>query len=222
MRMRSNSLSQIEEPVIEFTLDRVNYRLTRLDLDEFLRLNKRALHISDDYGFYLSLHRMLRAQDKDLNFAQVYAALTMLAGQSSKWVDDWKGSFAFLFLVHLQREDGRRFEYLLNIYNHRDALYYGLRKILPDGEMNFDMRLLYKPFEEEFSCLEINGFIAWLHGYLIGFFRSSKKYWTQPFFHRVDSNLILFGYKDGEFFERRCESEEEYDELLVHLQRTVK
>jgi hypothetical protein len=203
----------VETEPIEFEVGSLGYQLTRLGDGEFLELHTRSLAIADDHGFYLSLYWQAEERGRRLGFAQCYAALRTLCGESGRWFDDWKGSFAFPFRLRVSK-GSRQFEYLLNIYNHRDSLYFGFYKILRPDESGYDTRSLYQPFADEFSRVEINQFIAYFYGYLLGYFRAIEQRYREPFLHEVRSNLILFGYCDGEFFERQCESEEEYERLL--------
>jgi len=63
--------------------------------------------------------------------------------------------------------------------------------------------------------------IAYIYNYLKGFIEgycqvvSSEN--MEEFFKNIDSNLILYGYQDGNFFEEDYEDEEEYQEALSKL-----
>ena len=67
--------------------------------------------------------------------------------------------------------------------------------------------------EDEFSREEINYFIAYFYGYLEGRLEMLLEYGTppDPFLHRVQSNLILYGFHEGRFFEEDFDSQEEFE-----------
>lgn len=74
--------------------------------------------------------------------------------------------------------------------------------------------------ENEFYRQEINEFISYLYGYLVGVSEWVCQTQTQPFFKRIDSNHILYGYRNGEFFEEQIDSEEEYKAAIQSLEET--
>lgn len=58
----------------------------------------------------------------------------------------------------------------------------------------------------EFSREEINEFISYFSGYLKGCSEWISLFPRQPFIKKIDSNHILYGYRDREFFEEQIES----------------
>jgi hypothetical protein len=204
----------MKSKVINLKKDKIHYRLTRLDDDAYDKFFPDALPIEDDCWFCHQLYRSMEQLGYPLNFAQVYVALKLLSGESNEALDDWKGSFAFPFKLDIRKENGK-FAYLLNIYNIRETLYFGFRKILtPDEKKRYDRWVIHRPIENEFSREEINDFTSCFYGYLLGFFEVVKEGYNEPFFKRVDSNGILFGYKDGQFFEEHYKDEKEYKKAV--------
>jgi len=203
--------------VINVAVDNILCRCSRLDGKEHFELEKNSLAIADDYGFYMRFYHFLEQRGDYLNFAQIYATLKSLCGESGKGYDDWKGSFSFPFLVEVKKGE-KIFRYLLNIFNYRDSLYFGIRKPLQPDDDKFDRQLIHQPFEDEFSREEINSFITSFYAYLVGFFREIKPSYDEFFFKRVDSNGILFGYKDGQFFQEHYNSPEEYKKAVMMLE----
>ncbi|QEP43487.1 hypothetical protein D5085_10320 [Ectothiorhodospiraceae bacterium BW-2] len=59
--------------------------------------------------------------------------------------------------------------------------------------------------------------INYIVGFLTGYFESVNKGYDEFFFHTVRSNLILFGYKDGNFFDNQYETEEKFNEALQEV-----
>jgi hypothetical protein len=203
---------------IDFELDEIHYTCSRLADDEYYELDQNSLAIADDYGFYMAFYRFLEQRGDYLNFAQIYVALKQFSGESGACYDDWKGSFSFPFLLELKRGE-KEFTYLLNIYNYRDSLYFGIRKPVKPDDSRYDRQIIHQPFEDEFSRKEINNFIIYFYSYLIGFFKAIRTTYDEFFYKRVDSNGILFGYKDGEFFEEQYKSPEEYEKAVQMLEK---
>jgi hypothetical protein len=201
---------------INVALDNIHCRCSRLDDKEHFELEQNSLAIAADYGFYMRFYHFLEQRGDYLNFAKIYTTLKSLCGESGKGYDDWKGSFSFPFLVEVKKGE-KEFRYLLNIFNYRDSLYFGIRKPLqPDDR--FDRQLIHQPFEDEFSREEINNFIISFYAYLVSSFRAIAPSYDEFFFNRVDSNGILFGYKDGQFFQDHYDSPEEYKKAVTMLE----
>ena len=193
-----------------------HYRLSRLNDSQYYELWQNSIAIADDYGFYLDFYLYLRDRGENLNLAQIYVTLEKLCGESDRFFDDWKGSFSFPFSLEITKA-GHKFDYLLNIYDHRGSLYLGIRKQLQPQD-SYDNMLIHHPFPEEFSRQDINEFITCLYGYLWGYFDATKASYDQFFFKRVDSNGILFGYKDGNFFEEHYDAQETYAQAVKLLE----
>ncbi|MBD2183790.1 hypothetical protein [Aerosakkonema funiforme] len=209
-------MNRIKNKVINIDISSNHYRLERLDDRKYYELWKNSLAIADDYGFYIDFYLYLRDRAESLNLAQIYVTLEKLCGESGKFFDDWKGSFSFPFFLEVSKA-GHEFDYLLNIYDHRGSVNFGIRKQLQPHD-SYDARVIHQPFPEEFSRQDINEFITYFYGYLQGYFEEIKSSYSQFFFKRIDSNCILFGYKDGNFFEEHYDDHEEYTRSLKLLE----
>ena len=205
-------------PVIDVAVKSFRCRCTRLDNREHFELGRNSLAIADDEGFYIGFYRSLERRGDYLNFAKIYVILKSLCGKSGNGYDDWKGSFSFPFLVEVIK-GGKEFRYLLNIFNYRDSLYFNFRKPLPPDDQRFDRQVIYQPLAEEFSREEMNSFITSFYAYLVSSFKAMAPGYNEFFFKRVDSNGILFGYEDGQFFEEHFKSSEEYNKALERLEK---
>ena len=209
-------MTQIQDKVINIEIGGNHYRLSRLNDDRYYELWQNSIAIADDYGFYLDLYLYLRERGESLNLAQIYVSLEKLCGKSGNFFDDWKGSFSFPFSLEVSKP-GDRFDYLLNIYDHRGSLYFGIRRQLQSHE-SYELMPIYQPFPEEFSRKEINRFVAYFYNYLRGYFEATQGLYEDFFFKQIDSNEILFGYKDGVFFEDNYDDYETYKEAVKLLE----
>ena len=141
-------------------------------------------------------------------------ALKRLFGESGNYYDDWKGSFSFPFLIYLQKEE--EFGYLMNIYNIKSSIEFKIAKLIHADDKRLERDILHNPFEE-FPREEINYLIDYFVGFLTGYFKSVRDRYDEFFFKTVKSNLILFGYRDGCFFDNQYENEEEFRKAIQDL-----
>lgn len=193
-------------------IDKV-YKLIRLDNQAYYELRKIGIPIAEDYEHLIHL-----ASDKELiysNMAKMYAALKSRFGESGTSYDDWKGSFGFAFLLSFAHE-GKEHGYLLNIYNMRSSIEFKLYKLPGAGEQSIDRHRFHAPFPE-FPRHAIRCVINYIVGFLSGYFESIEKWYDEPFFQTVQSNLIVFGFKDGHFFDEQYETEEDFDAAVKEL-----
>ncbi len=205
-------IKQIKERhKIDLQCNGINFEIWRIDDAEYRKLRwDHSFQVRDYCEFYnqQSLSQMYGDND-NLNLAELFTALECLLGESSNFYDEYKGSFNFHNLLVIKRENGVFF-YLLTIYDHRGFIQFGLARILENTERDkYNLQILYDPLPSEFSKSEINYFFTYFYGFLTGYFNSKKSFTPrQNFLKKVDSNLILYGYKDGEYFEEEYDSQE--------------
>ena len=97
------------------------------------------------------------------------------------------------------------------IADHRGTVYYRMYRILENNIDGYDTQRTRKPFELEFSQQEINYFLSYFHGYISGCFKVANLMITiQPFLKIINSNLILYGCRDGAYFEEQHETPETF------------
>ncbi len=205
-------IKQIKERYkIDLQSQDINYQLWRLDDTEYIKLQKNSLPIADKSKIYRDIYLSRNEPEQNkLNLAQLLTILEWLFGETSDLHDHWKGAFFFPTLLTIIKKNGT-FYYLIDIYDHRGWLYFRLYRIIEHGIEEQDKQILQEAFNLEFSQQEINYFFSYFYGYLIGCFRILKKINpVQPFLKTIDSNWILYGYKEEEYFEKHCNSEEVY------------
>ena len=186
----------------------VQFHLWRLTDEEYEDFRETSSQIRRDSSLFLWLFLSERDDPERLNLAKAFLALEHLFGASSKSFDRRKGSFSFPLLLVLERPT-ETFFYLLRVFDRRGEIEYDFYRIVLEGS-ELD-NIYHEPYEQEFSSEEINLFICYFQGYLTGIASWFCKQYSKPFMKSVASSNILYGYRDGEFFEENYESTEECD-----------
>jgi len=222
----SETIKQIKDRYkIDLECQGIKYELWRIDDTEYTKFRKdNSVAIENDCNFsgQLYLSEQYR-EDNNLNLAEFFTVLEYLLGESSNSYDDYRGSFKFHNLLVIKREDSIFF-YLINISDHRGFMQFDLYKIVENTEKNkYDDLRSYKPFASELSKKEINYLFSYLYGFLIEYFNNMKSVIPrQNFLKKVDCNFILYGCKDGEYFEYEYDSEEFYKAQIKLFKETYK
>jgi len=228
--MRSTCYKLVESIIDKYTIDSTKpvikniminikcegqpYKVIRLNDHQYHKLASTSIPIEDDYLHIICLNR---GEGIFSNCAKLYVALKLLFGESGSLYDDYKGSFAFPFLI-LFKKKKKEYVYLLKFYNNRNSCEYLIRKIIHIEDTNYTRDVYHKPFDE-FPREKIRYFMNFICGYLKGFLEVVKEEYNESFYHKVDSSLFIFGYKDNDFFEYEFETEEEYDKALEQFEK---
>lgn len=199
-----------ERNKIDLECKGIKYDLFRLDDSEYDLLRDNSLPIEEpDFWFYHSLFRSEDDRGNELNLAEVFVTLESIFGKSSNSFDRHRGSFSFPVLLLIKKSE-QTYYYLMNISDHRGSVYFRLYKIIHEGLEEKDYNNTQKPFYDEFSRHEINYFISDFYSTIISHFRIFKRNTpAQAFIIKINSSLVLYGYKDDGYFELDCESSEE-------------
>ena len=195
--------------------------LWRLTDEEYKQLRSNSLPIKEDGLFLIQLMLFERHRLDRLTLPKAFVTLEHLFGSTSDLFDDWKGSFSFPLLLVVQKPAGQFF-YLLQTYDLRGSLQFSLYRVLENGTAEYDINRIQEPFELEFSREEINEFISYFYGYLIGAAEIACMLLRQPFMNRIDSNHILYGYRNEVFFEEQIDSEEDYKAAIQAFEETYR
>ena len=184
-----------------FTLCNGLYKIVKLDDKTLSKLNGGIQAIDVSCSFFFPFSRF------SLSLAEFYVVLKRLFGESSLSIDSYKQGFSFVFLVAVKN----RFLYLFDLCDFRGHIEFRLDKILESGRGD----MTYRPFiEDEFSKEEYEQFVDLFVGFLEDFSKTYiEKIGTEihipPFAHFIESNLYVYEYMDGDFFERSFESQGE-------------
>ncbi|MBN2491191.1 MAG: hypothetical protein JXQ29_10135 [Planctomycetes bacterium] len=191
------------------------YFLQRLSDGEYVELCDRCIAVKHDrlFGFELSC-------SSRLSLAETYAILKRLFGERSRMFDEWKGDFSFPLALGVART--RRWPaYMLRVVNIRDYVDYQLSRVVGDSDPRVEEPYYFPPDEAEFSCEEINQFLAYFAGYLEGRFEAVGGGWDEPFLLHVGSNSILYGFDGKRFFDEHCDGQKDFDRKHAKLAKRL-
>ena len=138
---------------------------------------------------------------------KLYAALTCLTGPSDFCYDDYKGSYSFSFKLKVQKDQVTS-EYFYHLYHYRSYIEFSVLHIVPESDPRNSSQL-YEPNDQLFSDEDICALSRFFCGYCLGYIKGAR-YTPQPFVKNSDSNLLLFGYFENEYFIRSYDDQEEY------------
>jgi hypothetical protein len=204
----------------QFDAQQFPFSLWRLSDEEFRQLRSRSFPIQIDDLFWLLLE--LRQSDRSnlLNLPKALLVLESEFGFSSTYIDSWKQTFSFPFLLAISKPTDI-FYYLLIVEDYRGGLEFRLYRIVDDLKYaNENLEVFHEPIADEFSEDDIKYSICYLWGFLEGYansldFSNSQ---IQPFFRHIDSSHVIYGYWDGKFVEEIIEDLDEYESTVRTLE----
>jgi len=188
-------------------------RIQRICDRRYCALRKNSISISFDYPWPgTNLFRSTeKYQDLLEDLARFYAAFRQTYGESGHCYDDWKGAFSFTFEIQVSN-NGFDALYLLNVANWRSSIEFRFSKVIDPADTGYD-RMIYHPPCKDFPEKLMNGVSAYLYGYAEGYWSVTiARDGEREFLKWVDSNLILFGYQAGQYFEQEFDDPDIYDE----------
>lgn len=139
---------------------------------------------------------------------KLYAALTFHTGQSDLFHDDFKGSYSFSFELEVQKNN-KSSKYYYIIYHYRSYVEFSIYQIVSKTDPRDDS-IMHKPDDELFSNRDMSGFSGFFCSHLIELMEDAK-YTPTPFVKYSDSNCLLFGYFENEYFFKACENRDQYE-----------
>jgi hypothetical protein len=195
--------------------------LIPIDGKKYFNLWKKSIPIFQDYEFYLLLALILRNKAPDFQHSHLYAALKTHFGETPTLYDDYKCSFGYPFLLEITK-DRKEIKYLLDFTDMKGGFEFFFKKILDGHELKKynDRDVLQKPFEDEFSRDDMRCFMGWFLFYFVGFMKSYQKYYKEEFARSVEAALMIYGYRDGNFFDEEYEDWDQYHQAEEKLKKT--
>ncbi len=210
-------MNNFNRSIINFQQEDTKYKLWRLHDEGYHYLRGYSIPIKDNHLFWILGFWAKDYESNEFNISQAFIALELIFGASSNFIDDWKGTFSFPLLM-LANNQSESTYYLLKIYDHRGSLSFSFYRLIM-GEIDEQETMFMKePEEVGFSQEKMKKIMVYLYGYLQGIYQVANKSIIEPFLKKIPSELILYGYEDGEFFEKEFSSESEYQEAIVEFE----
>lgn len=215
--------------------DTIRCQIKRIDDNSFYELDSHtlAITVSQEYWWnYLRVSQNPRLKSAPLAF--FLATFEYAYKPSGHFYDHYKGAFSFPFAVNVLHHD-MGIPYLLHVTCWRGEVEFRFRKIISADETRYDKRLEHRPFDDEFSEYQMSIVAKALLRLAEARWQSDLQHnqtgetvfpgeenW-RDFVKAIDSNSILFGCKNGHFFEKHYSDQNEYEqmknELLLPYQR---
>jgi hypothetical protein len=146
--------------------------------------------------------------------AEVYAGLTYISGESDSYYDSFKSSYSFTFMLKVKKNNLPS-EYIYHIYHYRSYIEFDLRQIVCKEDSR-DSNAYADPNDALFSDEDICYFSNFFCYYSLGFMQGAA-YTPEPFVKYSDSNFLIFGYFENEYFICDYEDQHEYKEAKKKL-----
>ena len=180
----------------------LNISIKRIASHKELQAPK-LIPIKNSAYFYFSL----QLNTDPLKLPKLYAALSHYTGDSDNNYYDYKGSFSFMFELRVEKE-GTISKFVYHMYHYRSYIEFSIYQVvLQNDARNPDH--YHAPDEKILADNDISILSSSFCNQLIKQIEA-EQYTPPPFVKYSDSNLILFGYLNGEYFYRDYEDQEEY------------
>lgn len=224
--MRSTQVDSLRARKI-FSSKHSSLELWRLQDHEYNVLRAHSFPIREDLLLLYQLRMADRqAGQEELMLAKVLVALEEAYGPCSKSIDSHKQTFAFRFLANFSK-DSQTWPYLLTICDIRSSLEFRFCRVIDSAQYaDIDHNVYHAPIEDEIGADGMTYWISHLWGALhvaaeVGCRFKVHMGKLQPFFRHVDSNHIIYGFIDGEFFEYEIDNHKKYTAKVAQLYRKI-
>jgi hypothetical protein len=185
---------------------------------EIKRIEPKKIY-SEEYNFisiqnmaYWLVNNQFKNHKKYVFLPQLYVALTQLTGEGDNWYDDFKGSYSFAFELDVQKNNLYS-HYIYHIYHYRSYIDFSVyQRVSKEDKRNPD--IIHQPIDELFSDNDICYFSSSFCSYALKYLEDTG-YTPEPFQKSSDSNLLLFGYAENEYFIKQYEDDTEYHEQKI-------
>jgi hypothetical protein len=208
----------------KFVKGRSAFELWRLTDVEYQALREYSFPLRENGLLLMNLRQDDRRSGRWLMLPKLLVALEEDYGEASSNIDSWKQTFSFPFLVKFTKAD-ESWPYLLRLEDYRGSLEFNFYRVVNDQKFAEVRRDAYQEaIDGELGKEEMKYWISFLWGYwyAISEWRCEQKVkmnQISPYFRHIDSNHIVYGFSDGEFFQYQIESEKQYDADVARLRK---
>lgn len=192
------------------------WQLWRLGDDEFVALGHHSLPLLQNYELLVRLSRRPLPGGTTLTLGHTLAVLERRFGPSSPLFDNYRGSFSFPLLLTFERE--QRVSILLRCHDYRGMLHLPLYRVTTGDPSIEERSRCHTPEAADLAQTELDEFVTCFHGYVLEQAALLEVDLAAPFYRAVQSNVLLYGYDDGAFFERSYERWSDYEQARQELE----
>ena len=183
---------------------------TKLSDREWYETHRAFAPIFEDWALLMSLEHYVYSE-YEFDLPRIYAALYTLFGPSNAY-DDYKCSFAYDFRLSVEKQ-GQAYPYALSLADVKGNMPYFTyyRAPLPGKKPNAYQR----PVETEFSLEEMRSCTIAFINFLRLFLEAYTRYFNRNFFRVNPYAYLVYGFKEGAFFNNQYpyEHEEDWDKF---------
>ncbi len=213
---------------IELDNELIHCQIKRINDDCYRTLGVHTLAIRECYDVWWNyLSRSSNVQLNEAPLAYFFASFERAYGPSGNLYDSYKGAFSFPFAVKILQPNNV-IAYFLHVTCWRGTVEFNFLKMIPSDETRYNKNVIHPPFDDELSESQMQIVCNFIMGFAEGFWKSTERHkdklekWypeesQYEFVKAIDSNSILFGYKDGHFFEMRFSDQDEYEQMKNEL-----
>jgi hypothetical protein len=188
--------------------------IKRIEVSETIFKSYKLIPIKNSAYFFVS--GFLKTDSCML--PKLYAALVYLTGLSDSWYDDYKGSYSFTFELAVQKNHIIS-KYLYHMYHYRSYIEFSIYHIVPETDPR-DIQIMHQPNEMLFSDKDICNFSGFFCSYSLKCMNGAE-YIPKPFVKYSDSNFLLFGYSQNEYFIKEYDDQDKYTREKLQLQNEM-
>jgi hypothetical protein len=206
-------------PRAHLRLKEGQWNLWRLTDEEFATHVHKSLRITQNYTVILRTgHRQL-ANGRRMSLGEAHIVLQRRFGETSLAYDGFRGSFCFPLLLTF--EHAPRLTYLVRVHDHRGTIFFPLFRVIDREPTSAERARHHTSFAHEFSTSEIAAFTTCFFQYLLAGTETLSDSFVTPFYRAIESNRILYGCENGEFFEQSYADLPSFTEAREELEKRI-
>jgi hypothetical protein len=154
---------------------------------------------------------------------KLYAALAHFTRAESSSFDPWKGSFGFRFLLKVEK-GGVSSNFLHNVFQYRQGVRAPLYHLVPTSQAPKESMYGYQEKQglpdEVFSQSDFEAYSVYFFEHLLDKIVTTC-YTPDPFLITAESEWLVAGFDDGEYFERSVHGDEDYSQVVDALRKKI-
>ena len=123
------------------------------------------------------------------------------------------------FFIRGLKNQGKS-KYILNFTDKKGGIVFFFDKVMADNELDkYNTNTYHDPFEDEFSKEDMRYLMGWFTFYLAGFIESYQADYREEFFRSIHDGLIVYGYKQDNFFCKSYQDEDSFYKIIGNLKQ---